>query len=102
MTSLLEQKESLLRLQKDTAKQIEKINRELIYENKQIEDLEQLMIEHIDEISNILTYLRDRHKKIYKLFTSYTAPDNCIDIKLLEPRGGENGYSRYIEKIEVG
>ena len=101
MTSLLEQKESLLRLQKDTAKQIERINRELIYENKQIEDLEQLMIDNIDEIRNILTYLRDRHKKTYKLFTSYSAPDNCIDIKLLEPRGGENGYSRYIEKIEV-
>ena len=101
MTSLLEQKESLLRLQKDTAKQLAKINRELIYENKAIEDLEQLMIDHIGDISNIMTYLRDRYKKKYKLFSSYTAPDNCIDIKLLEPKGGVNGYTRYIEKIEV-
>ena len=44
MTSLLEQKESLLRLQKDTAKQIERINRELIYENKQIDN--QLSLVH--------------------------------------------------------
>jgi hypothetical protein len=101
MTSLLEQKESLLRLQKDTAKQIAKINRELIYENKEIEDLEQFMVEHIDEISNILTYLRDNYKKKYKLFSSYTAPDDCIDIKLLEHGGAKNGYSRYIEKIET-
>ena len=66
MTSLLEQKENLLRLQKDTAKQIEKLNREILFQDIQVEVLEDKVIDHINDISNILTYLRDTFNKRYK------------------------------------
>ena len=100
MTSLLEQKESLLRLQKDTAKQIEKINRELLYENMVVEDLEQEVLDYLDKISNILTYLRDTYNKKYKIEPGLVDIDTTINIKLLEPNGGKNGFTRTVQKIE--
>jgi hypothetical protein len=100
MTSLLEQKERLLNLQRETEKNIKKINREICYENKIVEDLEQNILENIDNINSMLTYLRDNYKKIYKLEMGLLQVGD-INIKLIEPRGGPNGYTRYVEKIEA-
>jgi hypothetical protein len=100
MTSLLEQKESLLRLQKDTAKHIEKLNREILFQDIQAEVLEDKILDRLNDISSILTHLRDQYGKIYKIEMGYLHGDT-IDIKLIEPRGGPNGYARTIEKIEA-
>ena len=97
MTSLLEQKESLLRLQKDTAKQIENLNREILFQDIQVEVLENKVLDRLNDISNILTYLRDTFNKRYKIDMGLLDSEP-INIKLIEPRGGPNGYSRIVEK----
>ena len=100
MTSLLEQKEKLLNLQRETQKKLEKINREIYYENRVVEDMEQSILSYLEDVSSILTHLRDHYGKIYSIEAGYLHSD-AINIKLIEPKGGPNGYARTIEKIEI-
>jgi hypothetical protein len=96
MTSLTLQLESLKRERENISKTIDKVQREILFENKAIEDLEGEVVNLVDKLSDVLTYLRDKYNKRYKLDMGFL-DGNSIKIKIIEPKGGKNGYARYLE-----
>ena len=68
---------------------------EMKYQNKNINDLENLALNHVNELSTIFTHLRDKYNKRYKLHSGFYMTPR-VDIRIIEPGAGQNGYDRYL------
>ena len=95
MATLQQQMEELNRQQLILNNKFEKLQREIKFQNKNVEELEQKALQHVSEISSIFTHLRDKYGKRYKLHSGFYMTPR-VDIRIIEPGAGQNGYDRYL------
>jgi hypothetical protein len=96
MATLQQQMEELYRQQLILNNKFEKLQREIKFQNKKVDELEQKALQHVSEISSIFTHLRDKYGKRYKLHSGFVGGER-IDVRILEPGAGQSGYDRYLE-----
>ena len=96
MASLTSQLETLERERDIINDQIECVQREITYQNKNIDDLEGHILNLTGQLNEVLTYLRNKYNKRYKLDMGYL-DGKSINIQIIEPKGGKNGYDRYLQ-----
>ena len=95
MTSLAEQMIELKRQEIILNKKKMTLELEMMYENKDITEMEKLALNHVNELSKIFTHLRDKYGKRYKLHSGFYMTPR-VDIRIIEPGAGQNGYDRYL------
>ena len=95
MATLQQQMEELNRQQLILNNKFEKLQREIKFQNKNVEELEQKALQHVSEISSIFTHLRDKYGKRYKLHSGFYMTPR-VDIRIIEPGAGQNGYDKYL------
>jgi len=96
MATLQQQMEELNRQQLILNNKFEKLQLEIKFQNKNVEELEQKALQHVSEISSIFTHLRDKYGKRYKLHSGFVGGER-IDVRIIEPRALPTGYDRYLE-----
>lgn len=96
MATLQQQMEELNRQQLILNNKFDKLQREIKFQNKKVDELEQKALQHVSEISSIFTHLRDKYGKRYKLHSGFVGGER-IDVRILEPGAGQSGYDRYLE-----
>ena len=95
MTSLAEQMIDLKRQEMILKKKKMTLELEMMYENKDITEMEKLAINHVNELSKIFTHLRDKYGKRYKLHSGFYMTPR-VDIRIIEPGAGQSGHDRYL------
>ena len=95
MTSLAEQMIELKRQEMILNKKKMTLELEMLYENEDVAEMEKLAINHANELSKIFTHLRDKYGKRYKLHSGFYMTPR-VDIRIIEPGAGQNGYDRYL------
>ena len=95
MTSLAEQMIELKRQEMILNKKKMMLELEMLYENEDVAEMEKLAIDHVNELSTIFTHLRDKYNKRYKLHSGFYMTPR-VDIRIIEPGAGQNGYDRYL------
>mgnify|MGYP006199261585 CR=1 FL=1 len=98
MTTLQQQMESLNSQQVILNNKFDKLTLEIKFQDKTVEELEQKALQHVSEISSILTHLRDNYGKRYKLHSGVGG--ERINVRVLEPGAAQGGYDRYLELNE--
>lgn len=95
MTSLAEQMIELKRQEMILNKKKMTLELEMMYENKDITEMEKLALNHVNELSKIFTHLRDKYGKRYKLHSGFYMTPR-VDIRIIEPGAGQSGDDRYL------